>query len=251
MKISLVIPTYNTGSNIKPTLEAWGRAHHRSLYNLEIILIDDCSTLPNWHQFLSELETFEGNKNISVRVLRLTKNFGQYFCSAVGLALSEGDIIFIADDDLKAPPEVYYKMLAHLNRQALDFVYISFDEPSPSIVHVTFGRIYNYLIQKLIGYYKTTSNHKVLDAEVRNCFHAGIHPNVFLDFVLLQNGFTHHDYFRVTAQNQTNYSRFNILSRFIQVVKVTQFILAVPSQRTKLFQLRDIILEEKTFTTNS
>jgi undecaprenyl-phosphate 4-deoxy-4-formamido-L-arabinose transferase len=97
--ISLVIPAYNEEANlprlmerIRPVMERLGRRY-------EIIFVDDGSR----DHTLSILKTFL--KYPEVRVVELTRNYGQHAALLSGFSVVEGDIIITLDADLQNPPE--------------------------------------------------------------------------------------------------------------------------------------------------
>ena len=97
--ISLVIPVYNEEANLprlmerlRPVMQQMGKSH-------EIIFVDDGSrdhTLPILKSFLIYPE---------VRVVELTRNYGQHAAIFSGFSIVRGDIVITLDADLQNPPE--------------------------------------------------------------------------------------------------------------------------------------------------
>lgn len=99
-KISVVIPVYNCSGCLKEL--------HRRLQNtlvtiaddFEIIFVDDRGHDDSW-SILCELAKTDNR----VRVIRLSKNFGQHLAITAGLAESSSDWVVVMDCDLQDPPE--------------------------------------------------------------------------------------------------------------------------------------------------
>ena len=94
MRISVVIPVYNEEANLKalmgrllPVMESLARP-------FEIILVDDGSRDAS----LVLLREFTAHP--SVRVVELTRNYGQHAAVMAGLAQARGDIVVTLDADL-------------------------------------------------------------------------------------------------------------------------------------------------------
>jgi undecaprenyl-phosphate 4-deoxy-4-formamido-L-arabinose transferase len=97
--ISLVIPVYNEEANLshligrlRPVMQKMGKS-------FEIIFVDDGSrdnTLSILKSFLIYPE---------VRVVELTRNYGQHAAIFSGFSLVRGDIVITLDADLQNPPE--------------------------------------------------------------------------------------------------------------------------------------------------
>jgi undecaprenyl-phosphate 4-deoxy-4-formamido-L-arabinose transferase len=97
--ISLVIPVYNEEPNlpaligrIAPVMENLGEKY-------EVIFIDDGSR----DKSLSILKEFAARPE--VRVVELTRNYGQHAAILAGFSLVKGDIVITLDADLQNPPE--------------------------------------------------------------------------------------------------------------------------------------------------
>lgn len=89
--ISVIIPVYNSSSYL---LDCLNSVLNQSYYNLEIILIDDCST----DDSLSLL-----NSMIDSRILLIknSENMGVSYCRNLGLDVCSGDyVLFIDSDDI-------------------------------------------------------------------------------------------------------------------------------------------------------
>ncbi|MBI5420670.1 MAG: glycosyltransferase [Deltaproteobacteria bacterium] len=97
--ISVVIPVYNEEKNLpllmdrlESALRTLGRSH-------EIIFVDDGSR----DRSLEIMESFAGRNG--VRVVELTRNYGQHSAIMSGFSIVRGSIVVTLDADLQNPPE--------------------------------------------------------------------------------------------------------------------------------------------------
>lgn len=88
-KVSIIIPVYNAESTIERCL---GSLINNSYKNLEIILVDDCST----DNSLKICRQYESD---SIIVYHSNENHGPSFSRNKGLELSTGDYIMFVDSD--------------------------------------------------------------------------------------------------------------------------------------------------------
>ena len=116
-KVSVVIPVYNEEANLPrllprllPVLEALGRPS-------EVILVDDGSRDGS----LEILKRFAAEYPQRLRVVELSRNFGQHPAILAGFTYATGDVIVTLDADLQNPPEEIPKLLA-LTDQGYDAV---------------------------------------------------------------------------------------------------------------------------------
>jgi undecaprenyl-phosphate 4-deoxy-4-formamido-L-arabinose transferase len=109
--ISVVIPVYNEAANL-PDLWARVAAVMRQVGRpWEVVFIDDGST----DDSLKMLRGFGDEAPGHVRVVELSRNFGQHSAILAGFKQSRGDIVVTLDADLQNPPEEIPRLI-----QAID-----------------------------------------------------------------------------------------------------------------------------------
>lgn len=106
MDVSVVIPVYNEGESIGELYNALDRVLKKIHKRYEIIFINDGST----DETEERLERIQ-ERDSSVVVIDLRKNFGQTAAMAAGFAYAEGDIVVTLDGDLQNDPDDIPKLL--------------------------------------------------------------------------------------------------------------------------------------------
>ena len=109
--ISVVIPVYNEAANLT---DLWARvaAVMKQIGRpWEVVFIDDGSS----DDSLKMLRGFAGEEPAHVRVVELSRNFGQHSAILAGFKQSRGDIVVTLDADLQNPPEEIPRLI-----QAID-----------------------------------------------------------------------------------------------------------------------------------
>lgn len=107
VKFSVVVPVYNAHSTIERLLSEVYK-HMAEQGDFEVILVDDCSTDDTW-EILSRL--YQEYKNL--RIVRLSKNFGQSAATLCGIYRARGKSIITIDDDLQYPPSEIPKLIRY------------------------------------------------------------------------------------------------------------------------------------------
>lgn len=97
--ISVVVPVYNEEQNLPPLMERLEQVLRAMRRPYEIIFVDDGSRDRSL-EILSEFARREG-----VRVVELTRNYGQHPAIFAGFSVARGDILVTIDADLQNPPE--------------------------------------------------------------------------------------------------------------------------------------------------
>ena len=106
-KLSIVIPLYYNEDNIAVT---YNRLQEEVLPNLpdyELILVDDGSKDDSYHKALKLRELDD-----KVKVIKLSRNFGQHVAIYAGLEHITGDCAVVISADLQDPPELILQMFA-------------------------------------------------------------------------------------------------------------------------------------------
>lgn len=114
MKFSVIIPCYNEVHTVREIVAA---VKASPLENLEIVVVDDCST--------------DGTRDIIRdaisplvdRVILHERNMGKGAALRSGFSVSTGDVIIIQDADLEYDPQDYAKLVAPILAGKADVVY--------------------------------------------------------------------------------------------------------------------------------
>lgn len=111
MKLSFVIPCYRSAASIGNVIERIEKTVEQDgRYNYEIICVNDYSP-DNTLEVLRALAT----SNANVKVVSLTKNFGQHAALMAGYNYVTGDIVVCMDDDGQNPPEEMFRLIDKLD----------------------------------------------------------------------------------------------------------------------------------------
>ena len=107
MKVSVVVPVFNEEGNLEEFLRRVTAVMDSSGKPYEIILIDDGSR----DRSLAILKEWAARRPDVLRVLELSRNFGQHPAILAGFRDVTGDVAVTLDADLQNPPEEIPKLL--------------------------------------------------------------------------------------------------------------------------------------------
>lgn len=102
--ISIVVPVYNEQANIKQLYQEVKARLHGIDY--EFIFVNDASTDNSQQQILNI-----SKKDKNVKLINLSRNFGQQIAITCGIDFAAGDAAIIMDCDLQDPPALIPKMI--------------------------------------------------------------------------------------------------------------------------------------------
>lgn len=108
-KISVVIPVYNNSESLAETCERIIKTKQNSFPHLalEMVFIDDGSKDNSWQILQSVREKYPAE----VMLIKLSRNFGQFYAMLAGYEACTGDAIITISADLQDPVEVMEKMV--------------------------------------------------------------------------------------------------------------------------------------------
>ena len=106
-EISVVIPVYNCAGCLRALHDRLTATLSQLTHDYEIVLVDDRSRDEAW-EIMRELARADPH----LRVVRLSRNFGQHAAITAGLTRSRGDWIVVMDCDLQEPPEQIARLYA-------------------------------------------------------------------------------------------------------------------------------------------
>ncbi len=149
--LDIIVPCYNESKNIAPLVEAVKKNLCSVFDKLTLIFVDDGSKDDT-------IEVINGiiaaHKDIAIKYLRFTRNYGKEIAVKCGIDHSESDLCAIMDGDLQHPPACIIEAYETMQREHSSIVYIS---PLKRIKY-TYQKLGTYGYKKLLN---TFSKNKV------------------------------------------------------------------------------------------
>ena len=143
--ISVVVPVFNAAGTIEELVMRINSSLSQTSVDCEIVLVDDHSSDLTWEKLCALYDEHE-----NLKVIRLTKNFGQQCATLCGLFRSTGCIIVTMDDDLQHRPEEIPVLIEKI-REGHDVVMARFDQKKHSIFKLFTSKGMDFLNKILIG----------------------------------------------------------------------------------------------------
>ena len=149
MKISFVIPCYNSSKNIEKVVkEIEDTVKTRQGYDYEIILVNDYSK-DNTADVISRMARSDKH----IKAVLLSRNFGQPSALMAGFSYVTGDYIVTSDDDGQTPINTVYDMIDKLENEKYDVICAKYMEREQPSLFRRFGtlinmKMTNWLIKK-------------------------------------------------------------------------------------------------------
>jgi dolichol-phosphate mannosyltransferase len=144
-RLSIVVPVFQNEANLPETVPALLSLQDKlPSYDLELVFVDDGSR-DRSYEILAD---FAVQHPGVVRVIRLSRNFGQTPAVQAGLRHARGDCVGIISADLQEPYEMFIDMVSYWERGAR-FVMGERQDREESRIHQLISGIYWRLIRRL------------------------------------------------------------------------------------------------------
>lgn len=186
-KISIIIPSFNEATNIRPLYDEIIIAlSGKKEYDFELIFIDDGS----------DDGTLAAIKDLTIldkRIfyIELSRNFGHQYAIKAGLDLCSGDAIITMDSDLQHPPEVIKNLLDKW-KEGYDIVYTRRkDDQNISLLKRTTSDLFYQFLNWAsdLNLEKGTADFRLINRNVINAFKGFKENELFIRGLVKWAGF--------------------------------------------------------------
>ena len=141
---SIIVPVYYNEFNLPETLPQLMALQENFLdYRLELVFVDDGSG----DRSLGILLQYQQKYPRSIKVVKLTRNFGSMAAIQAGLTIAAGDCVGMIAADLQDPPELFIEMIRHWEHGNKAVFAVRQDREDP-IGSKVFSLLYYRLVKK-------------------------------------------------------------------------------------------------------
>ena len=144
-EICVVAPIFNEETTISEFVKQVANNVKQLNSEYEIILIDDGSNDNSWMEIQKEAQ-----KNVNVRGLKLSKNFGHHYAISAGLHKSNAKWTVVMDSDLQDRPEVIKDLYLKAN-EGYEVVFVSRTNRPESFAYLFLQKLFYKLLNLFSG----------------------------------------------------------------------------------------------------
>ena len=145
VELAVVIPVYNEEANLSTLMQRLMPVMQKLGKSFEIIFIDDGSR----DNSLQILKSF--TKNEHVKVVELTRNYGQHAAIMAGFSITQAGIVITLDADLQNPPEEITNLVKVMEEGNYDVVGTIRKGRKDSFFRIYPSKIINMVARKITG----------------------------------------------------------------------------------------------------
>ena len=160
---SVVVPVYRSADTLPEFVDRIKKVFIQTGEPFELIMIEDCGGDNSWETLKSLREN-----NPMMRVIRLTKNFGQHNAIMCGFNNCRGKYIITIDDDLQNPPEEIPKLIAKV-KEGHDVVYGVYISKKHSFFRNFGSNFIQMVYKKTFGVSNNLTSYRIIRREIIDC----------------------------------------------------------------------------------
>jgi undecaprenyl-phosphate 4-deoxy-4-formamido-L-arabinose transferase len=145
VQVAIVIPVYNEEENLSALMDRLLPVMQKSGKTFELIFVDDGSR----DNSMVVLKNF--TKYTQVKIIELTRNYGQHAAILAGFSICKGDIVITMDADLQNPPEEIPKLIKVMEEGGYDVVGTIRKGRRDSFLRILPSKIINVVARRITG----------------------------------------------------------------------------------------------------
>lgn len=178
LAFSIIIPVYKSESTLLELNKRLHRVLNKIDKQFEIIFVDDASPDNSW-DILCKIF----HKNKRVRLIQLTRNFGQHNAIMCGFAHSRGKYVITLDDDLQNPPEEITKLVNKI-REGYDLVYGEYQSKQHTAIRNIGSNLVQFAYKKIFHVDGNLTSFRIIKSTIIEELLKYKHNYTFIDGLL-------------------------------------------------------------------
>ncbi len=144
LDFSVIIPVYQGEKTLEKLVSKLIEYFSSTNYRYEFIFVYDCGLDNSWEVLVKEKNKYPD----LIKLVKLSRNFGQHNAIICGFEYAEGDFIVTMDEDLQHLPVDIEKLIKEQQRGDFDVVYGKYDELKHSLFRNTTSEIFRKMLKK-------------------------------------------------------------------------------------------------------
>jgi dolichol-phosphate mannosyltransferase len=164
--LSVVVPVFNESSLIEELLKRVIDNVKLVTADFEIIIVDDGSQDKTW-----ELIEAEAKKEMRIKGIKFSRNFGHHYAITAGLHNSNGEWVVVMDGDLQDRPEVIPELYKKA-QEGFDVVFVSRQNRPEKFYYQIAQKFFYWILRTLSGinFDSTQANFSIISRKVVEAF---------------------------------------------------------------------------------
>lgn len=180
IEFTVVVPVYQSVKTLEPLFQGIQAVMTDLNRTYETIFIEDSGNEESWKELL-RLKTLHGEQ---IKIIRLSRNFGQNGATLCGIDEAEGKKVITIDDDLQTPPEEIKKLIECHELSQKDVIYGIQTEEKVSWIRRLGAKIVKRIFNRSQGGTSIGSSFRLIDSHIVHKLRFHSQDHLFINQVI-------------------------------------------------------------------
>lgn len=173
INFSIIVPVFRSVSSLEPLFKGVQDVMNELSSSFELIFVEDNGSNESWEELVRLKKLYPE----FIKIIRLSRNFGQNGATLCGIDEAIGSKIITIDDDLQTPPQEIKKLIKAQEEYQVDVVYGKQSDQGTSWLRRIGARIVKRIFNQNQGGTSVGSSFRLIDTHVaeRLRFHSQDH----------------------------------------------------------------------------
>ncbi|MBL4709589.1 MAG: glycosyltransferase [Flavobacteriales bacterium] len=167
-------------SSLEPLFKGVQEVMNELNYSFELIFVEDNGSNDSWEELLR----LKKNHPDLIKIIRLSRNFGQNGATLCGIDEAIGSKIITLDDDLQTPPKEIKKLIEAQENDQADVVYGKQPDQNTSWLRRIGARIVKQIFNQNQGGSSVGSSFRLIDTHVADRLRFHSQDHLFINQVI-------------------------------------------------------------------
>ncbi len=180
VEFTVVVPVYQSVKTLEPLFDGIHGVMTELGRSYETIFIEDSGNEESWKELL-RLKSLHGEQ---IKIIRLSRNFGQNGATLCGIDEAKGKKVITIDDDLQTPPQEIKKLIECQERDHKDVVYGIQSVDNVSWIRRTGSKIVKRIFNRSQGGTSIGSSFRIIDSHIIDKLRFHSQDHLFINQVI-------------------------------------------------------------------
>lgn len=180
IKYSFVIPVFNSIDSLPVLYIGISDLMNELNQTFEVVFIDDCGLNESWLKLLELKKQFPNN----IKLIKLTKNFGQNGATLCGIDEAVGEFIITMDDDLQVHPREIKKLIDYYNIHESDVIYGVYKKNKDALIRNVGSKIVKKIFTRSEGGSNVGSSIRLIKSSIADYLRHHSQDHLFINQVI-------------------------------------------------------------------
>lgn len=177
---TIVVPVYKSVASLEPLYRGIADVMQELQSSYEVIFIEDNGSEESWKTLLGLKKQFP----TYIKLIKLTKNFGQNGATLCGIDNAMGEVVITIDDDLQVHPSELKKLITCYQENNPDVIYGVYKEETQHVFRNLGSKFIKQIFNKTEGGSNIGSSIRLMNTDIAGHLRNHSQDHLFINQVI-------------------------------------------------------------------